>query len=311
MTTTGHGGEGLAGSIDLYRHLVRAGPVDVDRLPGTQAAELRALGLATVRGGWLAPVAPATAMAHVLAARQRETVVRQEALRRAYQDLTRLHDALTSRPDAAGGAAWQALSTSEAAELADRLRRTARRELLEVWTAAQTLTAGSPALATTGAVPHRMVVDRRVTHNPRGEQAVLALRQHVAVRLAAGVTACLRVIDGQHVLVWPLRDGYAGDIGTGATYVDSPATAAAIGGLFEVLWSGASAAARTTRPEELTAAQWRILRLMATGMSDAALAAATGATVKTVRSHITAILRALAVPTRFAAGAEAARKGWF
>jgi DNA-binding NarL/FixJ family response regulator len=137
------------------------------------------------------------------------------------------------------------------------------------------------------------------------------------------VTACLRVVDERHVLIWPLRggsdascsdgpaDGPAADGGAGGAYFRSSAIARAASGLFEVLWSGPSVASPTVvRPVELTAAQWRILRLMAAGMSDGALAAAADSTVKTVRSHIAAILLVLGVPTRFAAGVEAARRGW-
>ncbi|MDQ7908256.1 hypothetical protein RB614_27390 [Phytohabitans sp. ZYX-F-186] len=73
---------------------------------------------------------------------------------------------------------------------------------------------------------------------------------------------------------------------------------------------GGSTGSQTTRPAELTGAQWRILRLMTMGMSDVALSSATGATVKTVRRHVTAVLLVLGARTRFAGGVEAARRGW-
>jgi DNA-binding CsgD family transcriptional regulator len=312
--------EDLAGAIDLYRHLVRHGPVDVDRLPGGAAAgavgTLCALGLASSSGRRLVPVPPTAAVAQVLAARQRELAVRQEALRRAYRDLIRLHEVLSSR-QAGDSTARQVLPAAEAAELADRLRRGARRELLDVWTTPAAFSDGLSGPPLEAGVSHRVIVDRSAAHTVPGEQLVAALRRHAEVRLATGVTACLRVADGEDVLVWPLRSGYddgldgvADGRGLGATYIRSPAVAAAARGLFELLWSGGSDALPSARPTELTAAQWRILRLMTTGTTDAALAAAAGATVKTVRSHITAILLVLGVSTRFAAGVEAARRGW-
>jgi DNA-binding CsgD family transcriptional regulator len=310
----------LTDAIELYRYLVRSGPVDVDRMPGAwtagTAGKLRELGLASTSGRLLVPVSPTTAVAHLLAARAQELAARQDALRRAYRDLIRLHDVLTDL-DPGGGTAWRALSTSETAALADRLRRAARRQLLDVWTASAALTARLPDAPPVGGLSHRMILDRRTVHSPRGEQTMLALGRHATVRLATDLTACLRVVDGRHVLVWPLRCGYdaasaavADDAAAGGIYVCSPAIARAASGLFEVLWSGAWVATPTARPAELTAAQRRTLRLMASGMSDAALARAAGSTVKTIRSDITAILLTLGVPTRFAAGVEAARRGW-
>ncbi len=310
--------EELVGVVDLYRRLVRNGPVDIDHLPSTPGADdvdtLRDLGLATVRGRRLAPVPPTAAVARVLAARQQELAVQQDALRRAYRDLTRLRKIVVSRLPGPS-AAWRVLPVTEAAELAADLGRAASGELLDVWTTAQALTDRPPGPAATSAA-HRVVLDRRVLHSPHGEQEVADLGRHAAVRLAADVTGCLRLVDGRHVFAWPLRKtdsdapDLAGDTGTGAAYVMSPVVATAVRGLFEVLWSGTPVGSRSTRPAELTATQWRILRLMASGMSDAALADATGATIRTVRSHVSAIMRVLGAPTRFAAGVAAVRRGW-
>lgn len=63
-------------------------------------------------------------------------------------------------------------------------------------------------------------------------------------------------------------------------------------------------------PGGLTTAQWRIFRLVAVGLDDAAIARATGTAIKIVRAPIAAILMALEAPTRFAAGAKASARGW-
>lgn len=72
-----------------------------------------------------------------------------------------------------------------------------------------------------------------------------------------------------------------------------------MGQLFDLLWDLATAPVRH-----------QVLRLMATGLDDAAVAAATGRSIRTVRAHVAAIMAELGAETRLAAGAEAARRGW-
>lgn len=72
-----------------------------------------------------------------------------------------------------------------------------------------------------------------------------------------------------------------------------------MGQLFELLWARANAPIRE-----------QILRLMAAGLDDAAVAAATGRSVRTVRTHVAALMSDLGVETRLAAGVAAVRRGW-
>jgi DNA-binding NarL/FixJ family response regulator len=297
----------LAAAVDLYRRLVREGPLpftetDVGtRAPGSAAlAELLALGLARRSGQRVVPVPVSPAIERLLAAQLREMAVRHQALRQAYRDLMRLQ---ADRATAGGDpAAWRILDRAEAASLSVEMGRTARTELLDVWSAP----AGEepPGRASDG-VPHRVVCDHRLLETARGERSLRQLRRHAEVRVATGVTACLRLADATHMLVATAP--------TASTYFRSPAIAGAVRRLFEVLWAGAATVNSTTpkqRPAELTAAQWRILQLMPTGLDDAGLAGATGTTVRTVRAHVAAVLAALGARTRFAAGVEAARRGW-
>ncbi|WP_374201564.1 response regulator transcription factor [Actinocorallia sp. API 0066] len=53
-----------------------------------------------------------------------------------------------------------------------------------------------------------------------------------------------------------------------------------------------------------------MLRLLAQGLSDDAIARRLRVTTSTVRRHCAAIREELGVATRFAAGVEAARRGW-
>jgi len=69
--------------------------------------------------------------------------------------------------------------------------------------------------------------------------------------------------------------------------------------LFDLLWE------RATSP-----VRHQILQLMAAGLDDAAVARATGKSIRTVRAHVGAIMTELGVDTRLAAGVAAVRRGW-
>ncbi len=56
--------------------------------------------------------------------------------------------------------------------------------------------------------------------------------------------------------------------------------------------------------------QQTVLKLMAQGKHDDAIAHSVGISVTTVRRHITAIMDRFSVNSRFAAGAAAQRRGW-
>jgi DNA-binding CsgD family transcriptional regulator len=310
---TGQNGhdDDLAGAIRLYRRLVRDGAAELDRLGDAgaslppAAATLVALGLARAAGGRLVPVPPTTAIAALLDVRHQELTTSHDALRRAYRDLMRLYGAM-SGSNGGDSSIWRALTSGEAADLNEDLSRTARSEVLDVRTAPAMR---RPLGQAPRSVAHRVVCDRGLLEDAPGEDVLLASARHAAVRVAPGLSCCVRVADREHLLVWPTSDGWDG-AEVGGVYVHSADVAGAVGELFEEVWASASPPPRTNRPVELTAAQWRILGLMVTGLSDAELAAAAGLTVKTVRKHIAAILALLGTPTRFAAGVEAARRGW-
>lgn len=58
------------------------------------------------------------------------------------------------------------------------------------------------------------------------------------------------------------------------------------------------------------AARLEILRLLALGKTDAAIAAERGQSVRTVRRHIGEMMADLDAKSRFAAGVAAVRRGW-
>jgi len=97
----------------------------------------------------------------------------------------------------------------------------------------------------------------------------------------------------------------------GAMLVHSPSLLSAMRQWFELLWTDtATTTVDGTAHTSLTAAQVTILRLLASGKSDEAIARASNSSVRTVRRHISAIMELLDVTSRFAAGAVAAKRGW-
>jgi hypothetical protein len=106
-------------------------------------------------------------------------------------------------------------------------------------------------------------------------------------------------------LIWghdPSADGMAHHL------VQAPALVAALRALFEELWRRATpvpcAPASTRDPRG-------VLRLLAQGLTDEAVARRLGVSVRTVRQRVADAMDELGVRTRFAAAAAAARNGWF
>jgi DNA-binding CsgD family transcriptional regulator len=136
-----------------------------------------------------------------------------------------------------------------------------------------------------------------------GEQARLLAEVPMKMKLADHTTAML-----------PLTP-----TGTaGALVVRAPVIIAALRDYFELLWDRATplGPSPARRPESaspgsgLTPAQQAVLRLMAEGHHDEAIATRAGVSTTSVRRHIKAIMDKLGVNSRFAAGAAAQRRGW-
>jgi len=99
----------------------------------------------------------------------------------------------------------------------------------------------------------------------------------------------------------------------GVLVVRSPTILGALREYFEMLWEKATpfGAADSENIAQLTPDQQRVLRLLAIGLLDEAIAHQLGVSVQTVRRHITAMREILDVgASRFAMGAAAVRRGW-
>ena len=76
--------------------------------------------------------------------------------------------------------------------------------------------------------------------------------------------------------------------------------------LFEAVWT----ACRWAMPDSPTLAERNLLERMATGSTDQAIARRLGISDRQVRRRIARLLQRLGASSRFAAGAEAVRRGW-
>ncbi|WP_175411370.1 LuxR C-terminal-related transcriptional regulator [Streptomyces sp. TRM64462] len=100
--------------------------------------------------------------------------------------------------------------------------------------------------------------------------------------------------------------------GAGAVVVENPGTIALIHALFETVWQSAQPlGSRPERePEKLTSHQAEVLRLMAQGLTDEAIAHHLGVSARTVRRTMSALLTTLNARSRFQAGVQAVRLGY-
>jgi DNA-binding CsgD family transcriptional regulator len=96
----------------------------------------------------------------------------------------------------------------------------------------------------------------------------------------------------------------------GALIIRSPTVLGALREYFELLWEKATPFG-ATGPDELTRRQKQVLKLLAGGLLDEAIAHQLNVSVQTVRRHITIMRELLDVgQSRFAMGAAANRRGW-
>lgn len=106
------------------------------------------------------------------------------------------------------------------------------------------------------------------------------------------------------------------DTDQGAVILRGHGVVRALGALFERYWDGArpyAGAGSPTQPrgvEALTPAQAEIIRMMAAGAKDEAVARRLGVSVRTVRRLTAELAGRLEVESRFAFGVEAVRRGW-
>lgn len=147
----------------------------------------------------------------------------------------------------------------------------------------------------------------------RNDAETLAFAQRMAdlggdVRTVPVVPMPIAVMDRQIALL-PISSA---DTQLGAFEVHAGGMLAAVCALFEQLWQAANPLHQPLRRNRdgLTAQEVEVLRLLATGLTDEAVARKLGLSARTVRRTIASLSERLSANSRFQAGVQAARRGW-
>lgn len=141
-------------------------------------------------------------------------------------------------------------------------------------------------------VPTRLVVERGTA----GEYGSLTVRR------SPQPLPCRLVIFDRVIAVTASDTTGVG----GALVVREPALVRRLLCLFEAIWTDCAPAA----PDSPTPGERNLLTLLASGHTDQSIARRLGICDRQVRRRIAELLRRLGAPSRFAAGAEAVRRGW-
>lgn len=164
-----------------------------------------------------------------------------------------------------------------------------------------------PPDAIAAGVEFRMLYDVEHASDEWGsysiEQSVLAGEQ---ARLRQSIPVKMMHVDDSVALLTIDRTG-----AQGALHIRSPALLQLLAEWFDGLWQAPDTTVLgEAAPAELTATRHKVLRLLAAGLTDEAIARQTGTAVRTIRRHVGAILEILQVDSRFAAGVAAVKRGW-
>ena len=126
------------------------------------------------------------------------------------------------------------------------------------------------------------------------------------VRTAARIPSRMLIADRRVALVLPPADAgpAAPAVATGRS-----ALLSALVAHFELLWEISESTGPATSPAMRTR-DTEILQLLASGMTDDAVAAHMGSSARTIRRRVAALMRETSAKTRFQAGVEAVRRGW-
>jgi DNA-binding Lrp family transcriptional regulator len=269
-------------------------------------------GLVSRRGGAWRPVRPDRALAAALEAEEDAVEQRRREVVDARRELSRLVEDYLSGRAGSGDVEVEVLHGAQVRVRLDQLMAGVRTELLtlssdvseadeasvEAWRA-QDL----PLLA-------RGVVSRSIAPPElRDHPVIWAYTEEVwrageQVRIADGLPPRMVVRDREVALLPVRRD----DPGAGVLVVWSASVVAALVALFEEVWQRARPAFGPVAPQH--AHDPRLLALLAGGAKDESIARHLGRGLRTVRREVAALLDDLGAPTRFAAGVEAARRGW-
>jgi DNA-binding CsgD family transcriptional regulator len=313
--------EGLLsiGAGALYDSLVHNGPVPLDdpRVSSPEMAELLEQGFARrdYRGEpSITPVEPTRAVDHAILSAQQRVLDQQRVIVAARQQLGALQAAYQAANGAGSNSAVEVLTDPKRiGELSVELCLSAREDFLTFTTRhfKRAPSAGTvmrlPAAVAERGVVLRNVCERAVLEFDSAEENVRAStaagwRMRVAPELPMKM-----VIADRHSALVPLDPSGM----EGAVLVRTPTVVAALRMLFELVWAQAVPVGEQSDVRNgLTPTQAKVLDLLATGMTDGAIARYLKVSERTVRRHVSSLLEILQADNRVAAVYAATRLGW-
>lgn len=311
---------------ESYRALAEtdsAVPVhDADRrLGGPGAADrLRALGMAHVLPHdppVLAAAAPVAAVEAALAHKRHELTSEYDALARAQQDATRLRHLADRqlRESPTHRLARVLTDSDEIAALSSTIGAAASEEHLTLDTFRYDLPPTEySALPPTAAslargVRHRGIYETAFLSDPVGAAILTRCAEGgEEVRLTPRLPVKMKITDRSQALLALTATG-----SSVALHLNSPVAVDALRQYFELLWQQARpfGAAPLRSAGERERQRREVAALMNQGFKDEAIARRLELTPRTVRRRISELMEEFGAETRFAAGAEAQRRGWF
>lgn len=314
----------------LYDALVRQGslPADDPRSTSAEMVELVDRGFARRSYGdepTIVPVEPSRAIDNAILSAQQHIAEQQRQIVAAREQLDVLQSAYRTSADIGSQDAVEVIrDPAKIGALSFELCLSAKTEFVSFTTASfRKAPTRQSAVATPREIVDRGVRLRIVYERPALE--IAGAKDAVAASLASGweirVVPSLpmkMVIADDHSALVPLdRTGMGG-----AALVRAQPVVAGLRALFEMTWgsavelgtSGASSGASSGHGTAalgsgLTPAQFKVLELVATGMTDGSIARHLDISERTVRRHVSAILMALGVDNRVAAVHAATRRG--
>lgn len=268
--------------------------------------------------GRLRPVRQAAALQLLLSTRNKEITAKQQQIATGWQLLDEILSVAATGNLPNGSDDCHLVEVVSGLETVHKisidLQHSVRRELLGLALNTSTLTGLAEEQLVTPPEPivtkggrFRMIYNGAFAAHKVGARLIeLSVAGGEEARIRAQLPLKMLHVDDTVALVALTGTGIDGSL-----VVHSPHLLAALREWFELLWNDpATTPVQGTNDEGLSSAQRHVMRLMSSGLSDEAIAKASGMSVRTVRRHITAIMESLGVMSRFAAGATAAKRGW-
>ena len=312
-----------ADAVALYESMLRGGPIPQD---GAQAGSAEMDELAEkgfVRRDYrsdpktpmLAAVEPVHAVDHAILAAQQSVLEQSRQILAARQQLDALQAVYRATHGSGDFSGIEVLDDAQrVAATSVELCLSAHEEFVSF---ATRRTGKAPdrrtAMTFPAAVTGRGVVLRNVYERTAlefdGAQEIVKASTEAGWQLRVAPELPMRmVIADRHSALVPL--GATG--ADGALLIRTPTLVSALHVLFELVWAQAVPLGDTVvdTGTGLTPTQTKVMELLATGMTDGAIARHLGSSERTVRRHVSGLMEALQADNRVAAVYAAARRGW-